>query len=41
MRDVAHPGAPRKVTEEYREVLVEALRRRPRCLGLPYSLCGP
>jgi transposase len=27
LRDVPHPGAPRKVTEEYRELLVEALRR--------------
>ena len=33
-----HPGAPRKVTAEYRELLVEAVRRRPRSLGLPYSL---
>ncbi len=38
MRDIAHPGAPRKVTEEYRELLVEAVRRRPRSLGLPFSL---
>jgi transposase len=38
LRDVPHPGAPRKVTEEYRELLVEAVRRRPRSLGLPFSL---
>jgi transposase len=38
LRDAPHPGAPRKVTEEYRELLVEALRRRPRSLGLPFSL---
>ena len=38
MRDEPHPGAPRKVTEEYRERLVEAVRRRPRSLGLPFSL---
>jgi predicted transcriptional regulator len=25
LRDVPHPGAPRKVTEEYRKLLVEAL----------------
>jgi Winged helix-turn helix len=44
LRDVPHPGAPRKVTEEYRELLVEAVfRRRPRSLGLPFSVwtrCG-
>ncbi len=38
LRDVAHPGAPRKVTAEYRERLVHAVRRRPRTLRLPYSL---
>jgi transposase len=38
LRDVPHPGAPRKVTEEYRKLLVEAVRRRPRSLGLPFSL---
>jgi transposase len=38
LRDVPHPGAPRKVTAEYRELLVEAVRRRPRSLGLPFSL---
>jgi transposase len=38
LRDVPHPGAPRKVTEEYRELLVQAVRRRPRSLGLPFSL---
>ncbi|HZY64804.1 MAG TPA: helix-turn-helix domain-containing protein [Rubrobacteraceae bacterium] len=37
LRDVPHPGAPRKVTEEC-ELLVEAVRRRPRSLGLPFSL---
>jgi transposase len=41
LRDAPHPGAPRKkVTEDYRERLVQALRRRPRSLGLPFSLCG-
>ena len=38
LRDVPHPGAPRKVTVEYRESLVHAVRRRPRSLGLPFSL---
>lgn len=38
LRDAPHPGAPRKVTEEYRELLVEAVRRRPRTLGQPFSL---
>jgi transposase len=39
LRDAPHPGAPRKVTEEYREKLVQAVRRRPRSLlGLPFSL---
>lgn len=38
LRDVPHPGAPRKVTAEYRERLVHAVRRRPRSLGLPFSL---
>jgi transposase len=36
--DVPHPGAPRKVTEEYKERLLHAVRRRPRSLGLPFSL---
>jgi len=40
LRDVPHPGAPRKVTEEYRELLVQVVRRRPRSLGLPFSRCG-
>ena len=38
LRDMPHPGAPRKVTAEYRERLVQAVRRRPRGLGLPFSL---
>jgi transposase len=38
LRDVPHPGAPRKVSEEYRQILVHAIRRRPRSLGLPFSL---
>jgi transposase len=38
LRDEPHPGAPRKVTTEYREGLIHAVRRRPRSLGLPFSL---
>jgi transposase len=38
LRDEPHPGAPGKVTAEYREQLVHAVRRRPRSLGLPFSL---
>ena len=38
LKDAPQPGAPRKVTEEYRERLVQAVRRRPRSLGLPFSL---
>jgi transposase len=38
LRDTPRPGSPRKVTEEYRERLVHAVRRRPRSLGLPFSL---
>ena len=39
LSDAPQPGAPRKVTqEEYRETLIHAVRRRPRSLGLPFSL---
>jgi transposase len=38
LRDVPHPGAPRKVTQEYLEQLIHAVRHRPRSLGLPFSL---
>jgi transposase len=38
LSDAPHPGAPRKVTEEYRELLVHSVRRRPRSLGLPFSV---
>jgi transposase len=38
LRDVPHPGAPRKVTEEYKERLLHAVRRRPRSLDLPFSV---
>jgi transposase len=36
--DEPHPGAPRKVSEEYRKKLVHAVRHRPRSLGLAFSL---
>ena len=38
LHDVPPPGAPRKVTEEYKERLLHAVRRRPRSLGLPFSV---
>jgi transposase len=38
LSDAPQPGAPRKVTEDYRERLVQAVRRRPRSLGLPLGL---
>jgi transposase len=38
LRDEPHPGAPRKVTEEYVERLIHTVRRRPRSLGMPFSL---
>ena len=38
LRDEPQPGAPRRVTEEYLEQLIHAVRRRPRSLGLPFSL---
>jgi len=38
LSDAPHTGAPRKVTEEYRQLLVAAVRRRPRSLRLPFSL---
>ena len=36
--DLPRCGAPAKVTPEYREQLLLAVRRRPRSLGLPFSL---
>jgi transposase len=38
LRDVPRPGAPRKVTPDYIEQLLAAVRRRPRSLDLPFSL---
>ena len=37
LRDKPHPGAEPKVTADYEEKLVAAVRRRPRSLELPYS----
>lgn len=36
--DQPRPGAASVVTDEYRTQLVAAVRRRPRSLGLPFSL---
>ena len=36
--DAPRSGAPGKVTVSYREKLINAVRRRPRSLGLSYSL---
>jgi transposase len=38
LRDEPQPGAPRRVTEEYLERMIHAVRRRPRSLGMPFSL---
>jgi transposase len=38
LRDEPHPGAPRRVTQEYRQGLIHAVRRRPRSLGLAFSV---
>lgn len=37
LKDAPRAGAPAKVTAEYDEKLVGAVRRRPRSLDLPYS----
>lgn len=36
--DAPRSGAPPKVTAEYKEELLKAVRRRPRALGLSFSL---
>jgi transposase len=36
--DEPRSGAPGKVTESYKEKLIQTVRQRPRSLGLPYSL---
>jgi transposase len=38
LKDAPRPGSPRKVTQAYQTQLVEAVRMRPRSLGLPYSM---
>jgi transposase len=38
LSDRPRPGAPYKVTSAYREQLLFTVRRRPRSLGLPFSL---
>jgi transposase len=38
LRDRPRPGTPSKVTPEYVEKLEAAVRRRPRCLDLPFSM---
>ena len=38
LQDAPRPGRPAQVTEAYRAALLAAVRRRPRSLGLPFSL---
>lgn len=38
LKDNPRPGMEPRVTEEYRTKLVNAVRRRPRSLGLPFSM---
>lgn len=38
LKDEPREGPPAKVTEAYQQQLVEAVRRRPRSLDLPYSM---
>jgi transposase len=38
LRDRPMPGPPPKITKEYEEQLLAAVRRRPRSLGQPYSM---
>jgi transposase len=38
LQDAPRPGRPSEVTEAYRAMLLAAVRRRPRSLGLPCSL---
>ena len=38
LKDEPREGSPAKVTEAYQQQLIEAVRRRPRSLGLPYSM---
>jgi transposase len=38
LHDAPRPGRPSPMTEAYRSALLAAVRRRPRSLGLPFSL---
>jgi transposase len=38
LQDAPRPGRPTQMTEAYTAALVAAVRRRPRSLGLPFSL---
>jgi len=38
LHDAPRPGRPSEVTETYRALLLAAVRRRPRSMGLPFSL---
>jgi transposase len=38
LKDAPRPGRPSAVTEAYRAALLAAVRRRPRSVGLPFSL---
>jgi transposase len=38
LKDAPRPGTPPKATRAYREKLLAVVRRRPRALGLPFSL---
>jgi transposase len=38
LKDAPRPGRSQRVTQAYREGLLGAVRRRPRSLGLPFSL---
>jgi transposase len=38
LHDAWASGAPAKVTEEYKELLLQVVRRRPRSLGQPSSM---
>jgi len=38
LKDAPRPGKPLTITDEYRQRLLEVVRRRPRSLGLEYSL---
>ena len=38
LKDRPMPGAPSKITQEYKEQVLAAVRRRPRSLDQPYSM---